>query len=247
MSDRRAFTKNTVGALLTFSLLESAFSADAFADDIKPITAQWLKELHELGMDVQGEKLEPIVWQEKTKELFEQVNLPELLTFLDFKKLSATMKLKDRGEKSSRPKLPEVAGLPTRLVFGHQVFGLKKGCSVVPHGHMNMATAFLVLNGEFHGRHYDRVEDHEDHYIVKPTIDQKFGVGGCSTVSDHKDNVHWFKTLSETGYIFNIHVLNIEEGTRSGRVYVDPNGEQLAGGLVKARKLRYAEAYKLYG
>lgn len=245
--DRRSFAKSTVGGLLTFSLLESAFAADAFADEIKPITAEWLKDLHELGLDVQGEKLKPTVWQSKTEDLFKQVNLPELLKFLDFEKLSANMKLKDRGEKSSRPKFPEVEGLPTRLVFGHQVFGLKQGRSVVPHGHTNMATAFLVLQGEFHGRHYDRVEESDDHYIVRPTIDSKFGLGGCSTVSDHKDNVHWFKTLSKTGFIFNIHVLNIDEGVRSGRVYVDPNGEQLSGGLIKARKIKYAEAYKLYG
>lgn len=247
LPNRRSFSKNTVGGLLTFTLLESAFAADAFADKIKPVTAQWLKELHELGLDVQGEKLKPVVWQSKTEELFKQVDLPDLLKFLDFKKLSASMKLKDRGEKSSRPKFPEVEGLPTRLVFGHQVFGLKKGRSVVPHGHNNMATAFLVLHGEFHGKHYDRVEEGDDHYIVRPTIDSKFGLGGCSTVSDHKDNVHWFKTLSETGFIFNIHVLNIEDGVRSGRVYVDPNGEKLAGGLIKARKLKYSEAYKLYG
>ena len=43
---------------------------------------------------------------------------------------------------------------------------MKKGRSVVPHGHDNMATGFLVLKGDFRGRHYDRLEDHADHYLI---------------------------------------------------------------------------------
>ena len=111
-----------------------------------------------------------------------------------------------------------------------------------------MATAFLVLKGDFAGKHYDRIEDHKDHMIVKPTIDRKFTPGEYSTVSDYKDNVHWFKALSKTGYIFNIHVLNVDPKVRkSGRVYVDPLGEKLSGGRIKARKLKAAEAFKRFG
>lgn len=244
---RRDFTHGTLGSLLTFSLLETLFESDAFAADVKPITAKWLTDLHQLGLDVRGKKLKQVEWQAQTEELFKQVDLPDLLKFIDFEKLSKTVEFRDRGEKSVRPKFPEVEGLPTKLVFGHQVFALKKGRSVVPHGHDNMATAFLILRGDFHGRHYDRLEDHKDHFIVKPTIDESFTVGGCSTISDHKDNVHWFKATSDAGFIFNIHVMNVVEGKRSGRVYMDPNGEKLSGGKIRARKVGATEAYKLYG
>ena len=84
--------------------------------------------------------------------------------------------------------------------------------------------------------------------IVKPTIDRGFGVGEFSTVSDFRDNVHWFKATSETAYIFNIHVLNVDPDVKKrGRVYIDPNGEQLAGGKIRARRLSAGEAYRLYG
>ena len=83
--------------------------------------------------------------------------------------------------------------------------------------------------------------------IIRPTIDESFTVGGCSTVSDQKDNVHWFKATSETGFIFNIHVLNVVEGRKTGRVYVDPDGEALSGDRIRARRIKAAEAYKLYG
>ena len=89
------------------------------------------------------------------------------------------------------------AGLPKNPVFGRQIFAMKKGRSVVPHGHDNMATGFLVLKGDFRGRHYDRLEDHADHYLIRPTIDRAFKPGEFSTISDHKDNIHWFTAESE--------------------------------------------------
>ena len=233
--------------MLKLSSLETLFATDAFAAEVRPITAKWLGDLHQLGLELKGEKLTQVVWQQKVEALFQQVDLPELLQFIDFEKLTTNLEFRERGERSLRPKFPEVEGLPTRLVFGHQVFGLQNGRSVVPHGHDNMATAFLILQGDFHGRHYDRLEDETDHMIVRPTIDRTFKVGECSTVSDHKDNVHWFKATSETGFIFNIHVLNVVAGKRTGRVYMDPQGEAISGDKIRARKIKSAEAYRLYG
>ena len=244
---RRTFNRSALGSLLTLSLLETLFETDAFGAEVKPITAKWLKDLNQIGLDVKGEKLTQIAWQQQVEELYKQVDLPELLKLIDFDKLTANLEFRDLGERSLHPKFPAVEGLPTDLVFGHQVFALQKGRSVVPHGHDNMATAFLVLQGDFHGRHFDRLEDEADHIIVKPTIDRAFAAGECSSVSDHKDNVHWFKATSELGFIFNIHVVNVVAGKPSGRVYIDPNGEAISEGRIRARKLKSAEAYKLYG
>ena len=243
---RRQFHQAGLGSLLTFSVLEFLFSRDAFAQDVKPITARWLADLDSLGRDLKGQKLSQVDWQNKVEGLLGQVQLEELLQFIDFEKLRQ-QEIKDQGETSTRLRFPEVDGLPTQLVFGHQMFALKKGRSVAPHGHDNMATAFLILDGEFRGRHYDRVEDvGKESMIVKPTIDRSFGRGDYSTVTDEKDNVHWFTASSDTGFIFNIHIMSVRPG-RTGRVYMDPQGESLAGGLMKCRRISADEAYRLYG
>jgi hypothetical protein len=119
----------------------------------------------------------------------------------------------------------------------------------VPHGHNNMVTAFLMLKGDFRGRHYDRLEDLPDGYIIKPTIDRKFVPGECSTISDKKNNVHWFEALSEPAFIFNIHVMNVSPGLGqpTGRVYLNPEGEKLAGGRIKAPRIDYHTSVKLFG
>lgn len=246
--DRRDFSKQTLGSLLTIALLESVFAADAVSDEIKPIASQWLARLHSMSSDLKGQKLTQTQWQGKVEELFSRVDLSEFLQFVDFDKLTHNMKFRERGERAFRPRFPEVEGLPTKLVFGHQMFALQRDRAVAPHGHNNMATAFLILKGEFDGKHFDRLEDYDDHMIVKPTIDRKFKPGEYSTVSDHKDNVHWFKALSKTAYIFNIHVLNVDPKIkRGGRVYIDPLGEKLEGGRIKAPKLSGSEAIKRFG
>ena len=244
---RREFQQQTLGSLLTWSLLNTLFTADAFAEEVKLIAGKWMTDLNAMSLDLRGQKLEPLAWQKKVEELFRQVDLPELLKFIDFDKLTANVKFQDKGELSLRAKFPMVEGLPTELVFGHQIFALNKDRSVVPHGHDNMATAFLILKGDFHGRHYDRIEDlGKEHMIIQPTLDKTFQPGAYSTVTDIKDNVHWFTANADQSYIFNIHVMSVKPG-RSGRVYIDPEGEKLSGGRIKARKIEHTEANKLYG
>jgi len=243
---RRDFQQQSLAGLLTWSLLDTLFSRDAFATEIKPIAAQWLAKLNAMSLDLKGKKLDPIEWQKQVEQLLSTVDLPEMLQFIDFEKLSQQAKPKERGELSLQAKLPQVEGLPTELVFGHQVFALNKDRSVVPHGHDNMATAFLILKGDFHGRHYDRLEDEKDFMIIKPTIDREFGPGDYSTVTDIKDNVHWFKSKSDGAFIFNIHVLSVKPG-RTGRVYIDPAGEKISGERLRCRKINHTEAETLYG
>ena len=109
-----------------------------------------------------------------------------------------------------------------------------------------MCTAFLILDGEFQGRLYDRLEDDRTSMILKPSVNETFKTGQVSTISEKKDNVHWFKANSERGFIFNIHVMNLHAG-KTGRVYVDPQGEEIGDGKIRAKKIKAAEAFKLYG
>lgn len=251
---RRQFNGTMLGSLLTYSLLETVFARDLFAKEIEPLAAEWLAEMNRLSQDLRGKPIEATLWQDKVEELHRQVNLEEMLQFLDFGKLTKDLKFRDLGERSLRPKLPKVEGLPTELVFGHQIFALKKDRAVIPHGHYNLASSFLILKGEFHGRHYDRLEDDRESMIIRPTIDRQFGPAEYSTISEYRDNVHWFKATSETAFIYNIHVVNLEAdysernpGLRTGRVYIDPEGEKISDGRIRAKKLRTAEAFKRFG
>ena len=247
--NRREFSRATLGSLLTYSLLQTLSRSNAFADEIKPTVIAWLKLVNSLAEDVRDQKIKQVDWQKQVEALFQKIDPADAMRLIDFEALTKDLKIVDNGANSLRPKFPKVEGLPTEYVFGRQIFALKKGRSVVPHGHNNMATAFLILKGDFHGRLYDRVKDEESHILIKPTVDRDFHTGEASSVSDHKDNVHWFQAKSETAFIFNIHVLNVSpgKGESTGRVYVDPNGEKVEGGLLRAKRLDHKEAHKIYG
>jgi hypothetical protein len=246
---RRSFNAQMLGSLTAFGLIEMLYRHDLFADTVKPVIDQWIISLHTLGKDLKDQKLKDVDFQKKLEDLYRRVNLADLVKLVELDRLTKNLKYPERGARSLGIDLKKVDGLPKKLVFGKQIFALKKGRSIVPHGHDNMCTGFIILRGQFRGKHYDRVEDHKDHYLIKPTLDLQCKAGDASTISDHKDNVHWFKAESDTGFIFNIHVMGYNKESKKipARVYVDPQGEKVKGGLILARKMTSADCHKKYG
>jgi hypothetical protein len=249
VESRRAFTKHALQSLTAVALLEGLAAHRLFGDDVQPVVDKWLDELNTISKEVRDHKVKDVEFTRSLEDLYRRVNLEALLKNLDFDRIAAGVNYPAVGAKSLPVDFKNVSGISTNAVFGRQIFAMKKGRSVVPHGHNNMATGFLILKGTLRGRHYDRLEDNKDHYIIRPTIDRTFKPGEFSTVSDHRDNVHWFTAESDTAFIFNIHVndTNPENPNPPSRVYVDPLGEKLAGGLVKAPKVSYGKVNQMYG
>src|SRR5262245_49826582 len=69
LESRREFHQHALGSLLTFSLLETLFRHDLWAEEIKPITTRWVADVNQLGLDLRGQKLEQLAWQKKMEEL----------------------------------------------------------------------------------------------------------------------------------------------------------------------------------
>lgn len=247
--DRRQFSSQVLGSLVAYGLIQTLWSRDLFAAEVKPTIEAWLKDLVEMSADLKGQKMTDLKFQAKMEELYKTVDLKALCSLVKLDDIEKKVKLPDNGASSSGFDLKDVKGLPAEVLFGKQVFGCKKGRSIVPHGHMNMCTGFIVLKGKWEGKHYDRVETDKDHYLIKPTIDREFEAGDLSTISDHKDNVHWFKAVSDVGFIFNVHVVGYDPSIKenSGRLYLDPEGEKVKGGLIRAAKMTSEECHKKYG
>jgi hypothetical protein len=246
---RREFSASLLGSVLTFGLVELLWSRDLFADAVKPTVEAWLRELVAMTADLRGRRLTDVEFQARMEDLFRRVDLKALVGLVKLDEIERRSKLPASGALSRSLDLAKVDGLPADLGFGKQVFGCGKGRSVVPHGHANMCTGFIVLKGKWHGRHYDRVETLKDHYVIKPTIDREFGPGEMSTISDHRDNVHWFRATTDVGYIFNVHVIGYDPQITgaSGRLYLDPDGEKLSGGRIRAAKMTSEQCHKKYG
>jgi hypothetical protein len=246
---RRTFTGHMLGSLMTFSLVKSLDNVDVLAANVKPIIRKWLVEMESVTQGLRQGKVKPIEWQRQIEALLSRVELKDLLSAIDYDKLAKSAVFPDDHESAENVDFSQNEGLPAELSFAPYFYAMRKDVAIVPHGHRNMASMHMMLKGQAHSWQFERVSDEEQYLTIKPTIDKVLNVGAVSTISDQRDNIHWFKALSEPVFMFNIGVfgINASEGF-SGRDYVDPlGGEKLQGALIRARRIEVKEAYKLYG
>jgi hypothetical protein len=246
---RRTFTRDMLGSLLTFSLVKSLDSVGALAGTIKPIIRKWLIEMESVTEALRHGKVTPVDWQRQIESLLSRVDLKDLLSATDYDRLSKIAVFPDDHESAEDVDFSKNEGLPAELSFAPYFYAMRKGVAIVPHGHRNMTSMHMMLRGEAHAWQFERVSDEEHYLTIKPTVDKVLEVGAVTTMSEKKDNIHWFKALSEPVFMFNIGVFRINPSQDfSGRDCIDPlGGEKLKDGLIRAKRIDLQEAYKLYG
>jgi hypothetical protein len=246
---RRTFTRNMLGSLLTFSLVSNLAKAEALAPSIKAMVRPWVLDMEQATKAMRAGTISQKEWQKGIEQLLARVDLSDLLHAIDFDTLRKKTVFRASHESVLGIDLPKREGLKADLSFDSFFYAMKKGVSIVPHGHQNMATMHMVLAGEAQALHYDRVASQGDYLIIKPVSDILAKPGHASTVSDESTNIHWFKTVSDTVFMFNIGVFAIDSGKSfTGREYVDPlKGEKTVDGTIRARRLNQEEAYRIYG
>jgi hypothetical protein len=239
-----------LGGALTFSLVRALSGGRILRAAVRPTVVKWLSEVEEMSSGLKGHKLRPSEWQAKVEELFRRVELKDLLRSINYDELIKKPLFPEDHESALELEFPQVEGLPAELTYIPMFVAFKKGRAIVPHGHRNMVSMHMALEGEVHARHYERRGGGDDaHMIIEPTLDKTFARGELSTVSDERNNIHWFKAVSGPVFMFNVAVFGLD-GTKnfSGRDYIDPlNAEKLGDGTIRARRITDKEAFKLYG
>ena len=116
----------------------------------------------------------------------------------------------------------------TRLLPGQtftpKIFALGRGRAIIPHGHRNMVSQHLV--------------------------DRAFRPGDCSSISDQRDNVHWFVATSGRAYTLDCIVDNIDRGRgyRFQIDFVDPlRAERERDGTLRVPRLELDDCLQRYG
>lgn len=235
--------------LVSFGLLESLWSRELLAADGRALLGPWFAELAARARELRGEQMRDVEFQARLEELLGRVDLAALSSLIDFAAIDRRLAAPGRGRVVEGVDLRALPGVPTQAQLGRRLFACRAGRAIVPHGHVNLCTGFVVLRGRWRGRHYDRVSMDSEHCVLRPTIDRGFGPGECSTISDHKDNVHWFVAETDTAYLFNVHVAGYDREIAGppGRFYLDPDGEALANGGIKAPRMDSAACHAKYG
>lgn len=245
--ERRAFTKGILATVTSFALMDSLFAFNAIGKNIKPITDHWAIKLNEYCSDLKTNSITVIQWQQSIEELYAKVELEEILKFIDFDNLVKGFEHPDLGVSTKPVKFPKLNDLPERTVFVKKIFGMKKERAIIPHGHSNMASAHLILNGEMHLRHYEKIQQEGKNMIVKPSIDRIAKVGDSSSISDEKDNVHWFIANTETAFTFDVIMLDLNNKSYDIHNLDINESEDLKNGTLKVPVLDVQTALKKYG
>ncbi|HEX8292163.1 MAG TPA: hypothetical protein VF570_10430 [Pyrinomonadaceae bacterium] len=246
---RRTFINRMLGGALAYSLVRSLADARALGASVRPAAEKWLAEVEEVSGGLRGRKLRPAAWQERVEELFRRVDLKDLLRTINYDELSKAAVFPEDHESNYELEFPQVEGLPARLTYLPSLVALRQGRAVVPHGHHNMVSMHMVLEGEVHARHFENRGGDGARMLIEPSLDKTFARGDLSTVSDERHNVHWFKATRGPVFMFNVAVFDLD-GTKkfSGRDYLDPLGaDRLGDGTLRARRIDYKEALRLYG
>ncbi|MFZ1750048.1 MAG: hypothetical protein WAU01_07645 [Saprospiraceae bacterium] len=245
--DRRTFSKDLLDMVTTFALMDSLIAFEVLSPKIKPISDHWAKKLNDYCMDLGKDSISPSEWQFKIEKLFAQIPLEDILKFTDFDKLIKGFNFPDIGVNTKKVIFPKMQGLPENTVFIKKIFGMKKNRAIIPHGHSNMASAHLVLNGELHLRHYEKISQEGNNLIIKPTLDKNIKPGQSSSISDEKENIHWFIANTETAFTFDVIMLDL-----GGHTYDIHNldmfeKQDLSDGNMRVPILDVALALKKYG
>lgn len=257
---RRDFSKSLLSTVLTFSLFETLFTGcssskteivvggkEVISPTVEPILRHWSIELSEICNDLKITKISQRVWQKQIGKLFSRIELKEFLKFIDFEKLTEQFEYPDLGVNTKNVKFPKLKDLPENVIFTKKIFGMKKDRAIIPHGHSNMASAHLILKGECSLKHYEKIEEEREHLIIKPTIDKLSKSGDYSSISDEKDNVHWFIANSETAFTFDVIMLDLNDKKYEIHNLDIAEAEEISGNLFRAKKIDVDTGLKKYG
>ncbi|MEM6631927.1 MAG: hypothetical protein AAF694_19780 [Bacteroidota bacterium] len=244
---RRKFSKEIFSGIVSYALLDSLLATRALARSVSPIVDHWSIRLNEYCKDLKVDSITMAEWQQQVEALFQVINLDELSNFIDFKNLQMSMALPFSGVKTRKVEFPRLTGLPKKTNFIKKVTGMRKSTSINPHGHSNLASAHLVLKGELHVRNFDRVVSETDYMVVQPTLDETMAPGQASSISDEKDNVHWFIANTNSCFTFDVVMLNL--GGRAYNIhYLDMlESKSMGDDLLRVPIIDYGTAVTKYG
>ena len=163
---RRIFTRDMLLSVMTFSLIKSVDTVGAVAGTLKPIVRKWLIEMESATRELRHGKITASDWQRQIESLLSRVELPDLLTAIDYDRLAKTAVFPDDHESADDVDFSKNEGLPAELSFNPYFYAMRRGVAIVPHGHRNMSSMHMMIKGEAHSWQFERVLDEERYMTI---------------------------------------------------------------------------------
>ncbi len=244
MIDRRSLFVTFAGA----AALNAIYASGALATTPLALD-RWAQNVADLNRDLAAALISLTEWQDRIAALDTGVNLAELRRYLDFDRLTKAMVFPTNLAETADPKFPatiNVAGIERSWFI--RFFGMRKGGAIIPHVHNNMVSAHLVIEGGFHARTFDRVQDLPEAkaVLLRPKLDRALAPGEAVTMSDDRDNGHWLIAEHDRSFTFDVGVLSLSKTRTYGlkandyaMIFVDPTAKPQSNGLVRTSTMTF--------
>lgn len=137
-----------------------------------------------------------------------------------------------------------------RLPYSVALFDFGVDGVIAPHAHKNMASAHMVMDGKIRIRTYDRIADHDDSLVIRPSGDIEAEAGHAAAMTPEKDNVHWFSSSSRRAMTIDVVIANLDK--KQPKSYeIQPidamAATELAGGDLRVPRISFEESRARYG
>lgn len=236
-------TRRDISGLLFAALAVTLWQRKAVASALQGALNGWVREMDAMARGIAAGAVSTPSSQQTLDSLLRAVDLDDLTAAIDLERLIQGIRLPERGETDV------VSNLAPGLRFKTEITALNRDRSIPPHAHNNQMTAHLVLRGELRARHFDREDQEDKEKILTPTVDRSIRRGDFSTMSDDKDNVHWFTAQGGPAFLFNVVVSNLmtRPGFGVGRQKLDLRGGEMPDGRIRAKGIDLATWLDVYG
>ena len=243
--DRRAMI---AGLLTAFPAVAFVREARAVAFPTAPLR-RWIEGQRAIAEDLKAGRASGLEWAAEVRRLAGEIDVAEVHAALKRAEIGPV-----RHGASNDPEMRNVwfkdgEGKRRRLGYATKLFEFSPTNVVTPHGHRHMASAHMVVEGNFRVRNFDWLGEEPDALIIRPTRDEIVGLGKASTMCDEKDNVHWFVPQGgKPATTFDVIVSGLDAGEDPYRIIaIDPvNATRLSGGRLRAPKMGFEEASRRY-
>jgi hypothetical protein len=247
MLNRRNFAAHSVAAVGLYALLEIASAGKALAASAAASSKHWLDEQQQIASDLKAGRLDLLEWQAAVETLATKVDLPDLLAQTDFERLRASFDFSDGMPSKRMVRLNDRAATPP-IIYGLAFFGFRRGQVITPHGHRNMVSAHMVARGRFRVRNFDRLSDEPAAILIRPTVDERIGIGRVSTMSAKRNNIHWFVAEEDESVTLDVIVDALAPDEPAYTIdLVDPDGGERRGdGSIVAPMINWQQSVAKY-
>jgi hypothetical protein len=221
----------------------------ALAEPGRSAALEGLVAMGELALALRRGELEPVAWQDEMARQVATIDVAEVISAIDLDRLSAGLEPLPEDRPRVKPvELDALASLLRDAGARLKLFALARSSAIVPHGHHGLVSMHWVLRGTLHGRSFDRLERTPTHVVMRPTIDRVLRPGAATSVSEHRDNIHWFVAVDGPAFALDVLVPGLGPTGPRGRFYVDVRAAEPAGDdRLRAPIVSGREAHRRYG